>query len=141
MVLEGQDRNTLNTKMWTGLAGNIYYGKQNKVMIQDQAQAFICPYYLTVSTYPVHFYSKQQSSRGCREVFWEEAWTIYCSLQTGWDKAIVLQRKKNLTIWILNAWYHILGALAAMELSLVHFVYQYPCSDCLSTATNFCLIN
>lgn len=38
--------------MWTGLTGNIYYGKQNKVMAQAQAQAFI---YLTVSTVVVYF--------------------------------------------------------------------------------------
>lgn len=47
--------NILDTKMWTGLAGNIYYGKQNKVMAQAQAQAFTCPYYLTVSTLLPHF--------------------------------------------------------------------------------------
>lgn len=33
------------------------------------------------------------------------------------------------------------SGLGATELSPVHFIYQYTCSDCLSTATNFCLIN
>lgn len=35
----------------------------------------------------------------------------------------------------------VLQVLGATELSLVHFIYQYTHSDCLSIATNFCLIN